>query len=797
MSERLRIAWIFPELNFSGGILANRLFADEMVKLGHEVTILAPSEPARGTPKPWQVRQWAMRTRARLEQMGMPAHHAHGSLAKVVMVPGRVVSDEHVPTSDVVIATWWRTMEWVHQYSERAGAKAYFIHGYEVFGGPSWRVDNTYRLPARHITVSRWLAGLMQERFGRTDAAVVPNGIDPQLFFARARERGSPPTVGMIHSPAPLKQSAVAMEAIRRVQASMPELRVLCFGTHKPPAEHLPRNFRFVHRPVQSATPDLYRACDCWILASTTEGFGLPGLEASACGVPVVSTRCGGPEDYIVDGSTGHLVPVGDVEAIAARVRDILTMPALAWRAMSARAAASTQSYRWEKSAKLLETALREAVEARAGLFAQDLPHTLGRSQPAGGPAQAGGERSGDVHGATPQTPLPTGRYLQDRMTGPRLRISWVLPEANLSGGVKSNRLIAEAMMRRGHSVTLYLPKDSGKAWPMPWRVRQFSRRVQAEIELRRSPAHHLMVSSVPIVAVEGDTVRAEHLPDADVVIGTWWRTMEWLRDYPASKGRHAYFIRHHELFGGPKDRVIATYRQASIKLVIARWLQRVMAADYGDTNSILVPNGVDHTQFGALPRAKNDVPTIGFMYGGAVTWKDAPTAIEAIRLVQQRLPQARVVSFGSSPWLSSHPSPANMEFHCKPAQTLIPELYRKCDVWLMPSTSEGFGMPGIEAAACRCPVVSTRCGGPEDYVIDGVTGRLVPVGDARAMADAALEVLSLDRAAWERMSEASQARALEFDWDASAKLLEAGLYRELGIAPEAWVMRQKVRASA
>jgi glycosyltransferase involved in cell wall biosynthesis len=126
------------------------------------------------------------------------------------------------------------------------------------------------------------------------------------------------------------------------------------------------------------------------------------------------------------------------------------------------------------------------------------------------------------------------------------------------------------------------------------------------------------------------------------------------------------------------------------------------------------------------------------------------------------------------------------LEYHFKPAQTLIPELYRKCDVWIMPSTSEGFGMPGIEAAACRCPIVSTRCGGPEDYVVDGTTGYLVPVADAQAMADALFKVLSLSPSQWKQMSAASQAKACTFDWDSSAKLLEDGIYRALGVESQA-----------
>ena len=87
---------------------------------------------------------------------------------------------------------------------------------------------------------------------------------------------------------------------------------------------------RFLGRLDRLQIPRYFAACDALILGSLTEGSGNVALEAMACGRPVVATDSGGPPEYVADGETGFVVPVGDVPAMADRVGRLLHDPALA-----------------------------------------------------------------------------------------------------------------------------------------------------------------------------------------------------------------------------------------------------------------------------------------------------------------------------------------------------------------------------------------------------------------------------------------------------------------------------------
>jgi N-acetyl-alpha-D-glucosaminyl L-malate synthase BshA len=75
----------------------------------------------------------------------------------------------------------------------------------------------------------------------------------------------------------------------------------------------------------QSELASVLSASDVFLIPSGNESFGLSALEAMACGVPVLSSDVGGLPELNVDGETGFVVPVGDIEAIAGRTIELLT----------------------------------------------------------------------------------------------------------------------------------------------------------------------------------------------------------------------------------------------------------------------------------------------------------------------------------------------------------------------------------------------------------------------------------------------------------------------------------------
>jgi glycosyltransferase involved in cell wall biosynthesis len=122
-----------------------------------------------------------------------------------------------------------------------------------------------------------------------------------------------------------------------------------------------------------------------------------------------------------------------------------------------------------------------------------------------------------------------------------------------------------------------------------------------------------------------------------------------------------------------------------------------------------------------------------------------------------------------------------------------VEDWLRASDVFAFPSIFEALGISLVEAAACGLPCVGSRTGGIVDVIEDGQSGRLVPPGDADALA-AALRELLADPARRAAMGEAARRVAVQrFDVLDSVERYRS-LFREVASRSGAWSARPSVR---
>ena len=361
------------------------------------------------------------------------------------------------------------------------------------------------------------------------------------------------------------------------------------------------------------------------------------------------------------------------------------------------------------------------------------------------------------------------------------MRITFISPALNMGGGTRVIGIHAEELQRRGHQVVIV----SSSLPPIPIR-----RKIKSLLRGRGWPkapvpsASHIDDTDLVSHVLTTPYVTTDDVPDADVVIATWWQTAEWVDTFPPNKGVKVFYIQGHEVFPGqPTDRVEATWHLPFHKLTISDWLVDLAINKYGDPVVTKVPNAVDLEQFRAPPRGKQQHPTVGFLYTTSLV-KGIDVCLETIALLQQRISDLEVVCFGAHEPIDEYPLPSGAVFTHRPAQDAIRDLYASCDVWLCGSRSEGFHLVPTEAMACRCPVVSTKVGGPIDSIEEGVNGYLVDQEDVQALARRVEHVLSLSQAEWKTMSDAAWSTASSYTWQQAGDLFEKALERFIEQGP-------------
>jgi glycosyltransferase involved in cell wall biosynthesis len=349
------------------------------------------------------------------------------------------------------------------------------------------------------------------------------------------------------------------------------------------------------------------------------------------------------------------------------------------------------------------------------------------------------------------------------------MRVVFVLALADLSGGVRVVSQYARLLQQRGHRVVVVSTPDAA-----PGAVTRLKALVRGQgwLETPRVGPSHLDHPDIEHRVLDRfRPVQDGDVPDADVVVATWWQTVEWVQALAPSKGLKAHLVQDHEIWGGPRAQVDAAYRAPLAKIAVSGFLRDLLRREYGVEVVAVISNGVDTVQFDAPPRRKQPVPTVGLIYAVKAN-KGTDLALRAFALASRRIPALRLVAMGNDPVRPDLPLPHGADYTLRARDGAVRDLYARCDAWLFATRWEGFGLPVLEAMACRTPVIGTPAGAAPEVIARG-GGVLVPLEDPEAMARAIEDLHRMPEAAWSALSASARQTALSFGWDGAASAFE------------------------
>src|SRR5437870_5515286 len=214
-------------------------------------------------------------------------------------------------------------------------------HRYDIYDKAPADFAGRAAAAAAVVTVSEANARYIVKTFGVPAAClhVIPCGVDTERFRPQG-SRGEPPHLVCVGRLKPFKNQRLLLEACAALHSRGVEFRCVLVGDGPCRDEleaararlGLTRVVELAGAAEQAEVLAWWQRATIAALTSTSEGMPVCLMEAAACGVPAVATAVGGIPELIEDRVTGLLVPVGDTQALAAALEQLLRNPELAAR---------------------------------------------------------------------------------------------------------------------------------------------------------------------------------------------------------------------------------------------------------------------------------------------------------------------------------------------------------------------------------------------------------------------------------------------------------------------------------
>lgn len=369
----MKITYILPSYprRPTGGYKVVYEYANALCERGHEVSVIHPYGVEPYLPEPpkdlvllknlWRrVLRWK-NARPVSTQSWQPID----SRVKMEFLKGEPLP-ESLPDADVLIATGWQTAKYVWQAPLTKGKKLHHVADYEIWltcdSETKDLMRQAFRLPLFKLSISSSASKMLKESASHEKPAHILHGLNHDVYYEQVSpEQRSPITVGMPYRTAKKKGMDDGFKALRAVKEKIPDLRAFLFGSEAVQHELDPW-MTYYYRPSNQEVADLYNSVAVFVVPSIAEGFGLPALEAMACGAAVCSTDTGGVNDYATHGVNALVSPPQVPEALARNIIRLIQDDELRHRLAHA-GRAQAANFTWSRAAERLEAILQSSLK--------------------------------------------------------------------------------------------------------------------------------------------------------------------------------------------------------------------------------------------------------------------------------------------------------------------------------------------------------------------------------------------------------------------------------------------------
>lgn len=334
-----------------GGLKIMYQYANSLAERGHSVTIYHAKKTSGLHKK--SLSSWLLYFLQRFFKKTIVQRPQWFSLNTSIESIQIAWIDNHlIRNADIVFSTWWATAMEMNRLDSRKGEKFNLIQDDGTHHPNNLlQIRQSYRLPINYLAISKHIQDLVFQYSGKL-VPIISNGLDGREFgIHKPIESRFSRAIMMLYSEEKGKGSEYGLEALKLVTKKYPDLQVTLFGVYAEPRESLPERFAYYFNP--SNLSELYNRSAIFVSPSLQEGWGLPPMEAMACGCACVCTRILGHLEFMNDDTAVLVSPENSTE-LASGIIKLIEEPSLRYQLIS-RGVERVAGFSFEESASKLE----------------------------------------------------------------------------------------------------------------------------------------------------------------------------------------------------------------------------------------------------------------------------------------------------------------------------------------------------------------------------------------------------------------------------------------------------------